>query len=214
MIPIVSIVGKSDSGKTTLIEKIVSELVQRGYRVATVKHDIHGFEVDKEGKDSWRHRRAGAEAVIISSPEQMALIKSVDRDQTLAELRDRFIDGVDIIISEGFVKDVHPKIEVFRKERHRELLCAADERLVAVVANQRFDISVPCLNLDDAKGVADLIEKNFLQKKEDEEVFLVVNGRPVMLTFFVKNFLMKTIRAMISTLKGCEDPKTIRISIG
>jgi molybdopterin-guanine dinucleotide biosynthesis protein B len=213
MTPILSIVGKSDSGKTTLIEKIVPELMQRGYRVATVKHDVHGFEIDREGKDSWRHRKAGADAVIISSPKQMALIKTVDRDHTLAELRDRFVDDVDIVISEGFVKDIQPKIEVFRKETHRELLCAENDSLVAVVANQKFDVSVPCFDLDDAKGVVDLIERDFLRQEERENVSLLVDGKPVILTPFVKTFLMRTVRGMVSALKGCQNSKRIRITI-
>jgi molybdopterin-guanine dinucleotide biosynthesis protein B len=213
MIPIVSIVGKSDSGKTTLIEKIVPELVGRGYRVATIKHDLHGFEIDREGKDSWRHRRAGAETVMISSPDQIALIKTVERDLTLGELRDRFIDDVDIIISEGFKKDTQPKIEVFRKEAHHELLAAANDHLVAVVANRRFDVPVPCLDLDDVKGVADLIEEKFLRRADGPDISLHVDGTPIALTPFVKAFLAKTIRAMVSTLKGCERAKKIRITI-
>ena len=86
MIPIVSVVGKSDSGKTTLIEKLVPELTRRGYRVATVKHDMHGFEVDREGKDSWRHKQAGAHTVVIASPQKIALIRDVERDLTLDEI--------------------------------------------------------------------------------------------------------------------------------
>lgn len=214
MIPIVSIVGKSDSGKTTLIEKIVPELVRRGYRVATIKHDVHGFEVDREGKDSWRHRKAGANAVIISSSEQVALITNVDRDMTLAELRNRFVDDVDIIISEGFKKDTQPKIEVFRKETHRKLLCSRDDNLVALVANQKFDIPVPTLDPDDPKGVVDVIEETFLRQKGEDGLSLVVDGRPVTLTPFIKTFLMTTVRAMVSTLKGCRDSKRIRITIG
>ncbi|MDP2972779.1 MAG: molybdopterin-guanine dinucleotide biosynthesis protein B, partial [Deltaproteobacteria bacterium] len=88
MIPIISIVGKSDSGKTTFIEKLLPELVRRGYRVATVKHDVHGFEVDREGKDSWRHKQAGAHTVIISSPTKVALIRDVEKDLRLDEIRD------------------------------------------------------------------------------------------------------------------------------
>ncbi len=214
MIPIVSIVGKSDSGKTTLIEKIVPELVRRGYRVATVKHDVHGFEIDQEGKDSWRHRQAGADAVVISSPKKIALIKTVEEDLSLADLRDRFIDDVDIVISEGFKKDVQPKIEVFRRETHRELLCSRDDNLVAVVSNQRFDVPVPCLDLDDGKGVVDLLEERFLRQKEEGDVSLVVDGRRVSLSPFVKTLITRTIRAMVSTLKGCQNSDRIRISIG
>ena len=104
MIPIISIVGKSNSGKTTLIEKLIPELNRRGYRVGTVKHDVHGFEVDKEGKDSWRHRKAGAYSTIISSPQQIALIRTMNADTPLDEIRDRFIQDVDIIIAEGYKK--------------------------------------------------------------------------------------------------------------
>src|SRR5512134_4143595 len=100
MIPIVSIVGKSDAGKTTLIEKLVPELVRRGYRIATVKHDVHGFEVDREGKDSWRHKQAGAHTVVISSPSKLAVIRDVEMDVTLDMIRERFIHDVDLILSE------------------------------------------------------------------------------------------------------------------
>ena len=123
MIPIISIVGKSDSGKTTLIEKLIPVLTQRGYRVATVKHDIHGFEVDQEGKDSWRHKQAGAHTVVISSPDKIALIRDVERDLNLGEIRDLLIRDVDLILSEGYKKDIQPKIEIFRKEKHKKLLC-------------------------------------------------------------------------------------------
>ena len=214
MIPIVSIVGKSDSGKTTLIEKIVPELSRRGYKVATIKHDVHGFDIDREGKDSWRHRKAGADTVVISSSTQIALIKDVDRDMTLAELRDYFIEDVDIIVTEGFKKDVQPKIEVFRKEKHRELLTSEEDDVVAVVSNERFDLSVPCLDLEDVKGVVDVIEERFLRQNNKEDVCLLVNGESVAMTPFIRALIIKTIRGMISTLKGCEHPNRIRITIG
>jgi len=214
MIPIVSIVGKSDSGKTTLIEKIVPELVARGYRVATIKHDTHGFEIDREGKDSWRHRRAGAHTVVISSPRQIAVIRDADRDLALAELRDRFIDDVDIIISEGFKRDVQPKIEVSRRERHSELLCTEDDNLVAVASNRKFELRVPCLDINDAKGLADIIEEKFLRGKREADIFLDIDGRWIPLTPFVKTFLTGTIRGMLTALKGCENPQRIRIRIG
>jgi molybdopterin-guanine dinucleotide biosynthesis protein B len=77
MVPIVSIVGKSGSGKTTLLEKVIKELTHRGYTVGVLKHDAHGFEIDHEGKDSWRHKKAGASTVALSSPEKFAVIKDV-----------------------------------------------------------------------------------------------------------------------------------------
>jgi len=100
MIPIISIVGKSEVGKTTLLERLIAELKGRGYRIGTIKHDTHGFEIDKPGKDSWRHARAGSDAVLISSSEKLALIKRVDRERTLDELL-AYMGDVDLVLTEG-----------------------------------------------------------------------------------------------------------------
>jgi molybdopterin-guanine dinucleotide biosynthesis protein B len=89
MIPVVSVVGKSNSGKTTLIEKMIGELVRRGYRVATIKHNLHGFEIDHEGKDSWRHKQAGARTTVIASPHRVAVVEDVEKDLDIGELVDR-----------------------------------------------------------------------------------------------------------------------------
>jgi molybdopterin-guanine dinucleotide biosynthesis protein B len=164
MIPIVSIVGKSDSGKTTLIERLIPEIKRRGYRIATVKHDTHGFEIDREGKDSFCHKKAGAAISLISSPEKVAVIADVDRDLNLSELRDRFVSNVDLIISEGYYRDSQPKIEVFRKEAHGEPLCKKDDNLVAFVSDVPLDREVPCFNLNDIKGIADFIEEGYLRR--------------------------------------------------
>ena len=213
MIPIISIVGKSDSGKTTLIEKLVPELTRRGYRVATVKHDVHGFEVDQEGKDSWRHKRAGAHTVVISSPNKVALIRDVERDSTLEEIRKRWIQDVDLILSEGYKKDVQPKIEVFRKEKHKKLLCTKKDNLVAIVSNQKFNVGVPCFQLDDMKGLSNFIEKEFIKSKKEKEIALRVDGKSIPMTPFVKDFIRMTVKGMLSSLKGCEKSKCIEIRI-
>ena len=213
MIPILSIVGKSDSGKTTLIEKLVPELTQRGYRIATVKHDIHGFEVDREGKDSWRHKQAGAHSVVISSPTKAALIRDVERDMNLEEIREKLIRDVDLILSEGYKKDVQPKVEVFRKEMHKKLLCTKKDNLVAIVSNRKFRVGVPCFGLEDTKGLANFIEKEFLKSKKEKEISLRVNGKPIPMTPFVRDFLTGTIRGMLSVLKGCGKSKRIEIYI-
>jgi len=213
MIPIISIVGKSDSGKTTLIEKLVPELSQRGYRVATVKHDMHGFEVDREGKDSWRHKQAGAHTVVISSPQKLALIRDMEKDLTLGEIRGKWIQDVDLILSEGYKRDVQPKIEIFRKEKHKKLLCTKKDNLIAIVSNQKFRVGVPCFDLEDMRGLANFIEKEVLKSKKEKEIFLRVDGRPISMTPFVKDFLTKTIKGMVSSLRGCETPEQIEIHI-
>ena len=213
MIPIISIVGKSDSGKTTLIEKLVPELTRRGYRVATVKHDVHGFEVDREGKDSWRHKQAGAHTVVISSPQKIALIRDVEKDSTLDEIREKMGSGCGPLLSEGYKKDVQPKIEVFRKEKHKKLLCTKKDHLVAIVSNRKFNVGVPCFHLEDMKGLSNFIEKEFLKSKKEKEVSLRVDGKPIPMTPFVRDFLTKTIKGMLSSLKGCETSKRIEIHI-
>ena len=102
MPPIISIVGNSDSGKTTLIEKLIPELRHRGYRVGTVKHASHGFDIDRRGKDSWRHHQAGAEIVVVASPEQIAMVKNDPCDSL--DCLERYFEGVDLVLAEGFKK--------------------------------------------------------------------------------------------------------------
>jgi molybdopterin-guanine dinucleotide biosynthesis protein MobB len=165
MIPIVSIVGKSESGKTTLIEKLIAELTHRGWRVATIKHNRHGFEIDHEGKDSWRHRRAGAVATVLASPRQIAVIEDVDTDYALAEIGERYIRNADIILAEGYKGNPHPKIEVFRTDLRRERLCGPEDNLFALAVDRPFSAEVPCFDRNDATGIADLIEQRFLARK-------------------------------------------------
>ena len=162
-IPIVSIVGKSSAGKTTLLEKLIPELIKWGYRVATVKHDVHGFEIDHEGKDSWRHKKAGAHTTVISSPLRIALIEDVDHDQTLDEIRKEYIKRVDIILTEGYKGNPFPKIEVFRSELRRTPLCKKEDNLLAIASDIKLDIGVPCFDINDSQSLVDLIENKFLK---------------------------------------------------
>ncbi len=158
--PIVSIVGPSGVGKTTLLEKLIPELVGRGYRVGTVKHDVHGFEIDQPGKDSYRHKHAGAQVAIISSPKQIGIVMNVDHDYHLDEL-ERFLSHMDIVLTEGYKRQGKPKVEVFRPEVHGEILCKADDQLLALVSNVEVDSWVPRFSLDDAKGLADFLISHF-----------------------------------------------------
>ncbi len=163
MIPIISVVGKSNVGKTTLLEKLLPELKKRGYRVATIKHDVHGFSIDQPGKDTWKHARAGADIVVISSFEKMATIEKVDRERTLDEIGAK-LENVDIIITEGYKRQDKPKIEVHRAEVSDTLLCEKEE-LFALATDTPFNMGVPEFDLDDSSGLVDLIEKEFLQNR-------------------------------------------------
>jgi molybdopterin-guanine dinucleotide biosynthesis adapter protein len=165
--PVISIVGKSESGKTTLIEKLIPIFKQRGYRVGIAKHAHHGFEMDREGKDSYRHRKAGADAVMIASPGQIAMIRDV-RGERLDDLIP-FFNDMDLLITEGFKSDGAPKIEVFRKERHRHPACLEDATLVAMVSDTPLDVAVPRFATTDIQAIFEFIVATFLADRKCAE---------------------------------------------
>lgn len=165
--PVVSIVAKSGTGKTTLLEKLIAEMKNRGYRVGVIKHDAHRFDIDHEGKDSWRLTQAGADTMLITSPEKLALVKKYTRDKepNLAESVNDYCNDVDIVLTEGFKRSEMPKIEVHRRERSQQLLCRGEERdetLIAVASDSPLDLDVPLYDINDAKGLCDLIIKHYL----------------------------------------------------
>ncbi len=163
MPPVLSVVGKSDAGKTTLLEKLIAELKSRGYRVATVKHDAHSFDIDHPGKDTWRHAQAGSDHVVIASPTRIAHIQRVEREMTLPEIVATITDA-DIVLTEGYKRGPAKKIEVSRAEKGHELLCTPNE-LLAIATDQHFDLDVPQFGLDDAAGLVDLIERRLLSQQ-------------------------------------------------
>jgi molybdopterin-guanine dinucleotide biosynthesis protein B len=166
-IPIVCFVGRSNSGKTTLIERVIPELVRAGYKVATVKHAGHGFDLDTEGKDSWRHRQAGASGVVILSKGSMAMFADVSDQMKVEEVRDRFLDSsYDLIIAEGWKNEGYPKIVVVREQFGE--IPVSPEGLMAVVSDRPVDLDVPVFNLNDAPAVAALIIEHFPRRARSE----------------------------------------------
>ena len=157
--PVVAIVGKSGSGKTTLLEKLIPELKRRGYRVGTVKHHLHDFDVDKEGKDSWRHARAGAETVVIASPDKLAMVKKTSIDMSLEAMKERFFYDVDIVLAEGYKTGGQLKVEVFRASVHGQPLFHHDPALLATVTDSDVETGAPRFGLDDIVPLADYLEQ-------------------------------------------------------
>lgn len=158
--PILSFVGRSNSGKTTLIERVIPELTRAGYRVATVKHAGHGFELDTEGKDSWRHKQAGASTVVVVSKGSMAMFADVSKEMNVEEVRDRFLDNqTDLIIAEGWKSEGYPKIAVVR-EQFEEVNVSLDG-LLAIVSIKPIEAPVPCIDRNDVATLAKLIIQHY-----------------------------------------------------
>lgn len=161
--PIVSIVGKSNSGKTTLIERLIPALGARGYRIGTIKHSHHDIDLDRPGKDSYRHKSAGAEAVMVAGPGRIALVQDVV-DAQLDDLVGYFKD-LDLVITEGYKRTSKPKIEICRAARSSAPLCREDPSLVAMVTDLDIEgLTVPAFLPDDIQGLADFIEDRFLSR--------------------------------------------------
>jgi len=153
--PVIAIVGKSESGKTTLIERLIPELKRRGYRIGVVKHAHHGFDMDRKGKDSYRHRKAGADTVLVASPGQIAMIKDAP-SECLDDLIP-FFNDMDLLIAEGFKKDSAPKIEIFRAERHPHPACLEDDTLIAMISDTPLEVAVPRFTTADIRGITEFI---------------------------------------------------------
>ncbi|MFQ5775822.1 MAG: molybdopterin-guanine dinucleotide biosynthesis protein B [Kiloniellaceae bacterium] len=151
--------GWSGSGKTTLMRALIPALVDRGLRVSTMKHAHHAFDVDKPGKDSYEHRRAGASEVLISSANRWALMHELRGapEPTTEELI-RLMTPVDLLLIEGFKREAHDKLEVHRPALGKPLLCPHDPHVVAVASDAPLDgLGVPRLDLDDVDAIADFV---------------------------------------------------------
>jgi molybdopterin-guanine dinucleotide biosynthesis protein MobB len=162
MVPIVSIVGKSGSGKTVLMEQLIAEFKRRGYKVAALKHSRGGIEMDHPGKDSWRYSQAGSDAVLVSAPGKLVYIKNLDHDLDIEEIMPILDEEFDLVLVEGFKKSRIPKIEVHRKDMGNDLLFTPGE-LSAIVTDGAFATDVAQFSPGDTAGIADFIEKSFLK---------------------------------------------------
>ncbi len=168
MIPVISVVGKSDSGKTGFIEAIIPLLSKEGLKVATIKHDVHGFDIDKPGKDTWRHKQSGADMVLISSPDKIAIIRDVEEEYNLDQLRSQFVSDIDLILTEGYKREDKPKIETYRPKMHDSTLCDPEEdNLIATVINSENSEGVASFAEEDLKEIVDLICNKYINEGND-----------------------------------------------
>ncbi|MEW6584579.1 MAG: molybdopterin-guanine dinucleotide biosynthesis protein B [Nitrospirota bacterium] len=164
MIPIISIVGRSNTGKTTLIGKLVPEFCRRGYRVATIKHAPGGFDIDREGKDSWRHRKAGAYKTILVSATELVLMEVFEREYSVDELVDLYVKDADVVFLEGHKNDPYPRIEMLRKDVDPLPRDGMEHLWIAVVGDKGNDAGVPYFQMEEIHKLADLLEEKYLRR--------------------------------------------------
>lgn len=155
---IYGVVGWKNAGKTGLMERLVAEITGRGFTVSTIKHAHHSFDVDHPGKDSYRHRAAGAREVLLASRNRWALMNELrDEDEpTLTQLLSK-LSPVDLVLVEGYKRDAHPKIEAFRAVTGNTLIAADDNSIRAVASDTALELDCPVFDLDDTTAIADFI---------------------------------------------------------
>jgi molybdopterin-guanine dinucleotide biosynthesis protein B len=165
-------VGRAKIGKTTFLVKLIRELTQRGVRTAVIKHTVHTFDFSEVGKDTWKHASAGAPIVALSSPHELVITRPLDQELEIDEIAASLValhgaassdasGAIDLILTEGYKRARKPKIEVSRRERGTEPVSRLHE-IIAMVCDHPTPLDVPHFGLDDAAGVADLIQARYL----------------------------------------------------
>jgi molybdopterin-guanine dinucleotide biosynthesis protein MobB len=154
------IIGWKNSGKTGLLERLVENITSRGFSVSTMKHAHHNFDIDHKGKDSYRHRKAGAHQVLLSSDSRWVLMTELEKNLELEmDALLRKMNPVDLILVEGFKANDHPKIETYRAVTKQNPLEEADKQIKAIATKDKVDILLPIFDLDDTNSIADFILK-------------------------------------------------------
>lgn len=163
-IPILSVVAYSGTGKTTLLEKLIPELKKRGLRICVMKHDAHDFQVDREGKDSWRMTKAGADVTILTNDTRAVVFENrpVSAQALLEQVRD-----VDLILTEGYKHGQWKKIALYREAVEKPFPCTYEECL-AIVTDCVLDTDKPCFGLDAVEALAEFIVRNIQEEKTYE----------------------------------------------
>ena len=212
MQPIIAIVGKSKSGKTSLLECLIAELKRRGYKVAVIKHSSGDSEFDTANKDTWRFSQAGSEVSAISSAHSLAIFKQVSHDLSPQELTHLIPSDSDLILTEGFKQSSCLKIEVHRQEQGRDLV-SPPHQLLAVVTDEPLEVDVPQFSAGEVHKVADLVEKAMLTQQQADDIDLLINGAYIITNPSIRNLLKRTLITMVSGLNSIQEIKSLRIAL-
>ncbi len=219
MVPVVAFIGRAHCGKTTLLEKLIQLLSGRGFRIGTIKHHVHGaFCMDVPGKDSWRHKQAGARTVVLSSPTGQGMVKDCRQDATLTELLCRYFFDVDLVLAEGYKQADSAKIEVCRNDlHHRPLPEPRDKTLIATVSDLDPGRDLPWFDLNDIAGIADFLIKTFLPSGRPDasgpEISLLKDGVPVPLGPADRSRILDTLASLPSAIAPGRDAEEILLMV-
>lgn len=210
MAPIVSVVGRTNVGKTTFLEALVRELRSRGHRIGVIKHSHHSVEMDPPGTDTRRLTDVGGEPVVLASVGRLWATRAVQGEASPEAVADLFLGDVDLVLTEGYKRGAHPKIEVWRQSVGGDPLCQ-DGELIARVGDPWPSSSAPHFAMSDASGVAAFLEERYLQHRK-QSLSVTVDGKQILLEGFALHIVTRTLLGMLSALKGVSaDPSDIVI---
>ena len=212
MPPVISFIARPNHGKTTLLEKLLAEFARRGLRIGVIKHHVHDFEFDKKGKDTWRHKQAGAHTVILSSPAGIGMTRDVDYDTPIPELVARYFHDMDLVCTEGYKWEAYPKVEVFRRAIGGEPLAGRNESWAAFVSDAEIDTDLPCFGLDDIGPLADFLLTSYVKKRRVTST-LQCAGREISLSASEATYLEDVVLTTLASLRPDEDLRRITLTI-
>jgi molybdopterin-guanine dinucleotide biosynthesis protein B len=214
--PVVSFVGRSGSGKTRFLERLIPRLKDAGIAAGVIKHHAHEIDVDRRGKDTHRLLEAGAERVSLSGPGKNAYFEAVEGERPPETVVERFFTGLDLVLTEGFKRGPFPKIEVARRAAGDALITTPAEGLIAVVTDFEPEAAVPRFPLDDPGPTVEFLKERimFADQTSQWNVTLRVDGKEIPIKEFVRDIFINVALGMADTLKGVPDqPDEMEITL-
>lgn len=213
---IISIVGYSKSGKTTLLEKVIPLLTGKGYSVGVIKHTGHAFTMDQPGKDSQRFERVGADGVVLAGSGQIGFFGKMDESEALMidRIEQSFFSDRDIILTEGFKKGDKPKIAVLTRGKEEQLFKDLEGSIVATVGDGPARKDLPHFKPDNPEGLVELLEQRFLKNHRKPSIRVILDGKNIPMNHFVQEIVRSGILGILSPLKGFRDSQKVEVKIG